>query len=318
MATPRKRGGDPAMEKLMAEALALEKARTAEQAGLLQMDKEEERRERELQMEARRRYEMDQQRKRHEEEEDRYHELMDQAHEKQLKTTARLKARQKEQAAAVKEKRDKYQAKMDAIAKARSDKLEAEMKKAKDIEQKSSTPRRGQSPRRLGTPGSGRRPGTSPRGTSPRRRVDLGASTDSLASTQRLEMMATRRLEEEKQALMKRAQPKPALLLSCSSSLRSELTVVVFRAPAGIAREKERIERIQQEKQARKAKAQQRRARLSTAGRPDTAAGDDTSLNSLGMANAGDEAEVEAEGSKARTSRNTPPPFLLCCLSRET
>ena len=40
MATPRKRGGDPAMEKLMAEALALEKARTAEQAGLLQMDKE--------------------------------------------------------------------------------------------------------------------------------------------------------------------------------------------------------------------------------------------------------------------------------------
>ena len=156
MATPRKRGGDPAMEKLMAEALALEKARTAEQAGLLQMDKEEERRERELQMEARRRYEMDQQRKRHEEEEDRYHELMDQAHEKQLKTTARLKARQKGQAAAVKEKRDKYQAKMDAIAKARSDKLEAEMKKAKDIEQKSSTPRRGQSPRRLGTPGSGR------------------------------------------------------------------------------------------------------------------------------------------------------------------
>ena len=224
MATPRKRGGDPAMEKLMAEALALEKARTAEQAGLLQMDKEEERRERELQMEARRRYEMDQQRKRHEEEEDRYHELMDQAHEKQLKTTARLKARQKEQAAAVKEKRDKYQAKMDAIAKARSDKLEAEMKKAKDIEQKSSTPRRGQSPRRLGTPGSGRRPGTSPRGTSPRRRVDLGASTDSLASTQRLEMMATRRLEEEKQALMKRAQPKPALWLSCSSFLRSART----------------------------------------------------------------------------------------------
>ena len=229
MATPRKRGGDPAMEKLMAEALALEKARTAEQAGLLQMDKEEERRERELQMEARRRYEMDQQRKRHEEEEDRYHELMDQAHEKQLKTTARLKARQKEQAAAVKEKRDKYQAKMDAIAKARSDKLEAEMKKAKEIEQKSSTPRRGQSPRRLGTPGSGRRPGTSPRGTSPRRRVDLGASTDSLASTQRQEMMATRRLEEEKQALMKRAQPTSALLLSCSS-LHSELTVVVFRA----------------------------------------------------------------------------------------
>ena len=232
MATPRKRGGDPAMEKLMAEALALEKARTAEQAGLLQMDKEEERRERELQMEARRRYEMDQQRKRHEEEEDRYHELMDQAHEKQLKTTARLKARQKEQAAAVKEKRDKYQAKMDAIAKARSDKLEAEMKKAKEIEQKSSTPRRGQSPRRLGTPGSGRRPGTSPRGTSPRRRVDLGASTDSLASTQRQEMMATRRLEEEKQALMKRAQPTSALLLSCSS-LHSELTVVVFRAPQG-------------------------------------------------------------------------------------
>ena len=56
--------------------------------------------------------------------------------------------------------------------------------------------------------------------------------------------------------------------------------------------------------------SQQRRARLSTAGRPDTAAGDDTSLNSLGMANAGDEAEVEPEGSKARTSRNTPPRAL--------
>ena len=90
----------------------------------------------------------------------------------------------------------------------------------------------------------------------------------------------------------------------------------MFRAAAGIAREKERIERIQQEKQARKAKAQQRRAHLSTAGRPDTAAGDDTSLNSLGMANAGEDAEVEPEGSKARTSRNTPPRslFLLCCL----
>ena len=97
----------------------------------------------------------------------------------------------------------------------------------------------------------------------------------------------------------------------CTANLQSSCF-----GPSGIAREKERIERIQQEKQARKAKAQQRRARLSTAGRPDTAAGDDTSLNSLGMANAGDEAEVEPEGSKARTSRNTPPRslFLLCCL----
>ena len=246
------------MERLQAEALTLEKLRAREHATLMELDREEDARERGLQIEARRRYEMEHQRKRYQEQEEKYADMIDDQMDKQTKAQARLKEKEAERAAAIKEKQDKYRAKQEAIAAQRAGEMEEHMQKADSIEQRAASPRKGASPRR----------GVTPRGGSPRRgQVDLGASTDSIGSQARHEMMASRRLEEEKQALMKR-----------------------------IEREKEKLERIANEKEARRAKAMARR----NANRPDTRpSGEEASRESMGE---DDAAATGAEPSKPKVA----------------
>ena len=246
------------MERLQAEALKLEKLRAKEHAGLMELDREEEARERGLQIEARRRYEMEHQRKRYEEQEEKYADMIDDQKDKQTKAQARLKEKETARDAAIKEKQDKYRGKQEAIAAQRAATLEEHLKKADSIERRAASPRKGTSPRR----------GVTPRGKSPRRgQVDLGASTDSIGSQARQEMMASRRLEEEKQALMKR-----------------------------IEREKEKLERIANEKEARRQKATARR----NANRPDTRpSGEEASRESMGE---DDAAATGAEPSKPKVA----------------
>ena len=255
MASPAasKREG-AAMERLQNEALKLEKMRAKEHAALMELDREEAAQERHLQIEARRRYEMDRQRKRYQDQEDKMNEMMDVQMDRQQRVAERMKVEKERKQQEIKEKQEKYKAKIDAIADARKKSMEEELKKADTIEARASTPRKGSSPRR----------GVTPRGTSPRRGTDLGASTDSIGSQARHEIMANRRLEEEKQALMKR-----------------------------IEREKEKLDRIAREKEARKAKAAQRR----NASRPDTrpGTGEEPSRESV--------AEEDAPGTGAEPSK---------------
>eukprot|EP01043_Picozoa_sp_COSAG02_P036062 COSAG02_NODE_2620_length_8412_cov_5.573459_6_plen_394_part_00 len=252
MASPAKREA-AAMERLQKEALKLEKMRAKEHAELMELDREEAAQEKHLQMEARRRYEMDRQRKRYQEQEDRMHEMIDAQMDRQQRVAERMKAEKERKQQEIKEKQQKYKAKIDAIADARKKTMEEELKKAEAIESRMASPRKTSSPRR----------GVTPRGTSPRRRKDLGASTDSIGSHARHEVMANRRLEEEKQALMKR-----------------------------IEREKEKLERIAKEKEARKAKAAQRRKAARPVTRP---SGEELSHESM--------ADEDAPGTGAESSK---------------
>ena len=244
------------MERLQNEALKLEKMRTKKQAELMELDREEEAHEKQLQAEARRRYELDRQRKLYQEQEDRMLDMIDAQMDRQQQVAQRLKAEKERKQQEIKEKQQKYQAKMDAIAEARKKTTEEELKKAEAIESRM----RMASPRNMTSPGRG----ATPRGTSPRRGKDLGASTDSISSHARQEIMANRRLEEEKQALMKR-----------------------------IEREKEKLDRIAREKELRKVKAAQRRKAARPDTRPDT--GEEVSHESM--------ADEDAAGTGVETSK---------------
>eukprot|EP01048_Picozoa_sp_COSAG05_P016803 COSAG05_NODE_2213_length_3383_cov_9.085871_1_plen_351_part_00 len=206
------------MEKLLAEATKLETQRAREQADLLAIDMREKAQERNIQIEARRRSEMEQREKLIQGQEERYNQLLDQQMEKQQRAAQRLQQVAEKRARAQAEKKASYQAKVEQM---QAKMVAIELNNAADAGAKSFSPRRSK------TPGS-RRPHSSSRGsprTSPRMRSSSGMSAG------RHDMIASRRLEEEKQALLRR-----------------------------IAREKERIERIQREKQTRKDEAKQRRA----------------------------------------------------------
>lgn len=246
------------MERLQKEALKLEKMRAKKQVELMELDRDEEAQEKQLQAEARRRYELDRQRKLYQEQEDRMLDMIDAQMDRQQQVAQRLKAEKERKQQEIKEKQQKYQAKIDAIAEARKKTTEEELKKAEAIESRM----RMASPRNMTSP----RRGVTPRGTSPRRGKDLGASTDSISSHARHEIMANRRLEEEKQALMKR-----------------------------IEREKEKLDRIAREKELRKVKA----AQLRKAARPDTRPGTGEEVSRESMADE-DAAGTGVEPSKQK------------------
>ena len=237
------------MDKLLAEATKLENQRAKEQADLLAIDMREKAHERNMQIEARRRSETDQRRKLSQEQEERYSGLLEQQMEKQQRAAQRLQLVADERARVQAEKKANYKAKMEKISLIQEKMLTMEIAKAVQVDAKANSPRP-------------RSPRSSPR-NSPRLRGSSGMTAG------RHDLIATRRLEEEKQALLKR-----------------------------IAREKERIERIQREKQARKDEARQRRANRADAvtSRDD---GDDSGNE--------DDATAEPEP-KARTKRRVLTP----------